>query len=162
MYFILRIENFWLSFLLSEHDSSLKNSVYEVDYLSDQKITNRFKFGDGRTCVNIMVEAVGNDLTVVFSGGTVPHIGAIAIGVPIQSRNDPTKHRASISVITIPPHREDLIVRPAAEKLIRNLIKTTVVIAGIHLDNPTSQELKQIMENCDQGIEYLIDLFIKK
>ena len=122
----------------------------------------QIKIGEGRTCIQIMIEEAGSDLVVVFTGGTAPHVGAVAIGVPVPRRSDPSSHRASVSVFTIPPHREDQIVRPAAEKLASTLVKTTVVVAGIHLDNPSPQELQRILENCDKGINMIIKQFETK
>lgn len=119
----------------------------------------QIRVGEGRTSIQVTVKEAGSDLVVVFTGGTDPHVGAVAIGVPIPRRSDPTKYRASISVHTIPPHREDQIVHPAAERLVSTLIKTTVVIAGIHIDDPHPQELQQIMQNCMEGINRVIEHF---
>ena len=134
-------------------DRENRNENQQVD-------KERIDIGEGRTRVRIMFEEAGRDLVVVCTGGTVPHVGAVAIGVPVPRRSDPSSYRASVSVLTIPPHREDLIVRPAAKKLASALAKTIVVVAGIHLENPRPQELQQILENCDKGINTIIEKFV--
>lgn len=136
------------------HDRKSSNETRKID-------KDWIEIGEGRTRIRIMFEEAGKDLVVICTGGTVPHIGAVAIGVPVPRRNDPSSYRGSVSVLTIPPHREDLIVRPAAEKLVSTLAKTTVVVAGIHLDNPSPQELQQILENCDKGVNKIIEKFVK-
>ncbi|MFQ6124029.1 MAG: hypothetical protein ACE5R6_05405 [Candidatus Heimdallarchaeota archaeon] len=135
--------------------------MHDRENRSEPRKTDKdwIEIGEGRTRIRITYEEAGKDLVVICTGGTVPHIGAVAIGVPVPRRKDPFKYRGSISVHTIPPHREDLIVRPAAEKLVRTLARTTVVVAGIHLDNPSHLELQQILENCDKGVNRIIENF---
>ncbi|MFX0200455.1 MAG: hypothetical protein ACFFCW_30425 [Candidatus Hodarchaeota archaeon] len=135
------------------HDRESRSETQEID-------NDWIEIGEGRTRIRLTFEEAGNDLVVICTGGTVPHIGAVAIGVPVPRRTDPSNYRGSVSVLTIPPHREDLIVRPAAEKLVSILAKTTVVVAGIHLDNPSPQELQQILENCDKGVNRIIEKFV--
>jgi len=139
-----------------------RNNLRDRESRSEKRRVDKdwIEIGEGRTRIRVTFEEAGKDLVVICTGGTVPHIGAVAIGVPIPRRNDPSSHRGSVSVLTIPPHREDLIVRPAAEKLVSALVKTTVVVAGIHLDNPSPQELQQILENCDKGMNRIIEKFV--
>ena len=124
-----------------------------------QDLLKQFMIGKGRSRIQITVETAGKDLVVMFKGGDVPHIGAVAIGVPVPRRSDPQQTRASVSVLTIPPHREDLIVHPAAEKLASELGITTVVVAGIHLDMPQPNELQEILDNCNNGVLRIIEYF---
>ncbi len=95
----------------------------------------------------IRIEAVtvpmGDDLCVVITGGDRPHLGAVGLG----------EARGSISVLTIPGHREDVIVQSAASKLAARLGKNVVVCCGIHVDHITKDEIEFVIRTIDEFCE---------
>lgn len=106
--------------------------------------------GSGRTRVSLSVQSVGNDL-VVFLFNEHGHLGAVAVAdYSIQ------EGRASTSVITRLGHKDDVVARKAADKLCKFLQKPVCVIAGIHLDNITGEEITQIVYHCDLLVESAI------
>ena len=97
--------------------------------------------GKGRTRVSLLANCMGDDLIVSICNENA-HIGAVAVG-----EYHAESQRTSVSVITRPGHKDDIIAREAA-KLISNAGKRPVcVIAGIHLDNITPDEISKIIEN---------------
>lgn len=90
------------------------------------------------------VLTVGEDLTVNIYGGDIPHIGAVALGYRVQLPHDLNQMTSSVSLLTVPGHKEDEIVQKAAKLLSKALNKTVVVTCGIHVKNITSEEINEI------------------
>ncbi len=87
---------------------------------------------DGRS-LNARVSRVGDDVVVVVGGGDTPHVGCVVLAVPNPGRGA-SGYSPSISVLTIPPHKEEPIARPVAEAVCGRLGRVTVVTAGVHED----------------------------
>lgn len=108
--------------------------------------------GEGKFEVKLRASALGNDMAVsIFNFAA--HIGAVAIG-----EFDFEHNRASVSVVTRLGHKDDAIAQKAAYQICKSTQKPVCVIAGVHLDNITIDEINKIMEN----VTILIDNFIKK
>lgn len=87
---------------------------------------------------------MGKDLNVSIYGGDLPHIGAIALGIPRPSLEDKNKISSSVSLLTITGHKEDVIVQRLAKVLSKNFNSTVVVSCGIHYDNITLEDIEAI------------------
>lgn len=87
---------------------------------------------------------MGKDLNVSIYGGDLPHIGAIALGIPRPSLEDKNKISSSVSLLTITGHKEDVIVQRLAKVLSKSLNSTVVVSCGIHYDNITLEDIEAI------------------
>ncbi len=109
--------------------------------------------GTHRVVAEAMVLSNGVNVTLV--GGTLPHIGAVAIAVPRPSLADPAMPSATTSVYTVVGHKDDEIARPAAHLLARELGCLAVVTAGVHLDNATQQDVELLVANARRASERL-------
>jgi gallate decarboxylase subunit D len=107
----------------------------------------RFSERGGRFRISSRVDLLGRDLLVTVTGG-VAHIGAIGIGEPRASLMDSGLVSATGSVLTFPGHKEDGVAKPMAEDLSRALNRRVVVVAGIHWDGLTREDISQILEMC--------------
>ena len=109
-------------------------------------------------CHNIECSIIkmGNDFNISIYGGDIPHIGALALGIPRQSLYDETQISSSVSLLTITGHKEDLIVQKAAKKLSKELNSTVSVCCGIHIENITFEEIKELDILIDELIDELI------
>jgi hypothetical protein len=81
----------------------------------------------------------GRDFAVTVTGGDSPHIGCVVIACPHRSQDDAERISVTSSIVTIPPHREELLARPLAEFLAKSLAATVVVAAGVHTDDLTKE-----------------------
>jgi hypothetical protein len=100
--------------------------------------------GTGRTKVTLSAQSIGKDLIVrIFNANG--HLGAVAVADYSHAEN-----RASNSVITRLGHKDDAIACRAAYNLCKRLRAPVCVIAGIHLDNITGEEIDTITQNCDK------------
>ena len=109
-----------------------------------------FHKGVGRTRVGMSVNRIGEDMVVCFFN-EAGHIGATAVAEYCEKEN-----RISVSVITRHGHREDVLASDAARKICKAVQRPVCVIAGIHLDNITKEEIAEIMENCEKLISDII------
>jgi len=108
--------------------------------------------GEGRTEVNFSACFMGNDLIVCIYNGKA-HIGAVAVG-----EYDHVEGRTSISVITRLGHKDDVIARKAAYLISRHIKGPSCVIAGVHLNGITEEEIQKLLENTDS----LVKNFLKR
>ena len=106
--------------------------------------------GEGRTRVSLLAEDVGDDQMVLLYNENA-HIGAVSVG-----EYDFTNQRASVSVLTRLGHKDDSIAQKAAYAISKLTRKTACVVAGIHLDNITKDEIAQITDNATYLVEQLI------
>jgi len=106
--------------------------------------------GKGRITVKLFAHFMGSDVVVsIFNKNA--HIGAIALG-----EYDHQEQRASTSVFTRIGHRDNIIAQKAAYLISKNTKRPTCVIAGVHIDNISNEEMEHILENSST----LVDNFI--
>jgi hypothetical protein len=94
--------------------------------------------------------SMGNDLCVLITGGSRPHLGAVGVAQVRPNTHDATSLTSSTSVLTLFGHKEDAVVYKAAPALAARLNKNVVVCCGIHVDNITAEEMKFVGEAVDQ------------
>jgi hypothetical protein len=97
--------------------------------------------GKGRARVDVTVNSMGGDLVVRIYNQDA-HIGAVAIG-----EYDYEHERASVSVITRLGHKDDALAGEAAYLLSKSIRRPVCVIAGVHVDHITREEIDKILAN---------------
>lgn len=119
------------------------------------KLSRRFKEHE----IHCEVLKMGNDLTVNIYGGDIPHIGAVALGYRVQLPHDLDQVTSTVSLLTVPGHKEDEIVQKAAKILSKSLNKTVVVTCGIHIKQITFEEINEINDLVFSLIEDISETF---
>ena len=114
------------------------------------KKKDKLTVGKGRTKVSLLANRLGDDLAV-FIYNEQAHIGAVAVG-----EYDHEHKRASVSVFTRLGHKDDVIAQRAAYLISKSLQTSVCVIAGIHLDNITGEEIEALVENSSLAAEYFM------
>jgi hypothetical protein len=97
--------------------------------------------GNGRIKIKLTATSLGDDLVVCIFNVNA-HIGAVSL-----SEWDSVHQRASTSVVTRLGHKDDAVAQAAAYKICKTLQRPVCVIAGIHLEDITPEEIKQFGEN---------------
>ena len=115
-------------------------------------LTKKFKTHD----VTCSAVKMGKDWNISIYGGDIPHIGALALGIPRPSLEDKSKISSSVSVLTITGHKEDVIVQKVAKILSSTLNGTVIVGCGIHIDNITFDDIQSLNTLIDDLINELI------
>jgi precorrin-6B methylase 1 len=105
--------------------------------------------GEGRTQVTLHSYYLGNDLVVCIFNDNA-HLGAVAVG-----EYDHESNRASVSLITRLGHKDDSIAQKAAYLISKSTKRPVCVVAGVHLDKITEEEIAQILANSNKLVERL-------
>ncbi len=114
----------------------------------DQRIeTQSFNIGNPPFYLEAVISLVGNDLCIFIGGGQKFHLGAVAVAYPYQKYNQPGKISSSVSLITIPGHKEDQLVLQGAGRLSKIFKCSVVLSAGLHIDNATDNDINHLSEN---------------
>jgi hypothetical protein len=108
--------------------------------------------GEGRARVSVTADSMGSDLVVRIYNQNA-HMGAVAVG-----DYDSEHKRASVSVVTKLGHKDDALAGEAAYLLSRSIRRPVCVIAGVHLDNITREEVDKILANTKIAISEIIDV----
>lgn len=116
----------------------------------------------GRFKVVAAVYEIGPDILAAVWGGNRPHIGAIGMAQARQSLRDEKKSAATSSVFTLLGHKEDLIVKPLSEEITRRFGRNSVVVAGIHWDNLTDDEIHTAGKLCEKLTAKIIEKLARR
>jgi len=100
----------------------------------------------GRIEIILEAKKLGEDYLLTLTGGK-EHAGAVAVGL-----FDEKSGRASSSVFTLPGHREEQLALDSARRISRATGKTSVVVAGIHVDNISLEEIKEIVSAAEEMV----------
>ncbi len=109
--------------------------------------------GEGRSKLSFSAQYLGDGL-VAYVYNENAHIGAVAL-----SEYDYKEERVSTSVITRLGHKEDVIAQRAAYLLSKNTKRPTCVIAGVHINSITEEEIKSVIETVDSMVKDFLKHF---
>lgn len=123
---------------------------------STELLLNEYSIGVMPYLIKAKVIHCGADVIVVCGGGSRFHTGAVSVVISTPSLKNPEKLSFTASTIGIPGHKEEQLAREAAMKIARALETTVVVSVGIHVDNATSEEINQLVENFHELIDLVI------
>jgi hypothetical protein len=115
-----------------------------------------FVAGQGRHRLWGTALLTDQSLSVNLLGGEVPHIGAVAIGVPRPSLARRGMRSATTSVLTLVGHKEDELARSMAGDLARELGITSVVVAGVHLECARPADIALVLKNADHAVKTIL------
>ena len=113
--------------------------------------------GRGRCRVFCRVFNTGAGCIVHLMGGTKPHVGAVALGIPRLSLKGRGRS-ATTSVLTVLNHKDDELARPAAADLAAGYNCPVVVIAGVHIDDARPEELALIQTNACRAVRGVLKI----
>ncbi|MBP1627602.1 MAG: hypothetical protein H6Q00_2077 [Holophagaceae bacterium] len=103
----------------------------------------------GRLTVELRAQRIGRDLLVQITGGEA-HIGAVGAGCPLGVR-------ASASVIALPEHRDDRMAHKAAERISATFGCNCAVVAGVHFDDITPEEIGETMRLFEEVLKAFLE-----
>lgn len=108
--------------------------------------------------IEIVLDAkkVGEDYMLILTGGE-EHVGAVAVGL-----FDEKSQRASSSVVTMPGHREEYLALDGARQVSRATKKNSVFVAGIHQNNISPEEIKDIISAAGEMVESFVAFYKKE
>jgi len=117
--------------------------------------------GTGRFQVRAAATLTPDGLIVEILGGERPHVGAVALGLPRPSLEDPGRISCNVAVLPVLGHKDDEVARPAAARLARELNQTVVVVAGLHVDRAGPGDIARLLANAERAVDGLLALASK-
>jgi gallate decarboxylase subunit D len=106
--------------------------------------------GKGKHRVHAAVQFMGADILLSIWGGSMPHIGSVAITQPRPSlQQNQKKTSCTSSVYNFTGHKDEAVARGCAEKIAAASNKNTMAVAGIHIDNAVPADIAAILKNVD-------------
>ena len=133
--------------MVSETASSSNPSALEGQAFTIQALD--------RCTIVAQVHRCGNDLALSVCGGSLHHVGAVALAQP---EDDPVR-QATVSVLCAYGHRDDEVARRVAKKLAGKLHCTVCASAGIHIDDASLEEITAIVHACDELADLIADAY---
>lgn len=117
-----------------------------------------------RERVNITMQPIemGDDLCIIITGGSKPHIGCVTLSTPRESLSDKSITSATTSILNLVGHKDDEVAKYVSNKLSAALNKNVAVCCGIHIDNIKEYEISAVMEISEELTEMLIDDLLHK
>lgn len=122
----------------------------------EEPSTRNFRTTTGRHDLKARVMKLGEDYVVCIWGGDRPHVGAVGMALPRPSLKDPEVRSSTGSVFTYPGHKEDQLVKEAAERLASALGGNVVVCAGAHWHELDPQGIEEVLANSRKLISTII------
>jgi FixJ family two-component response regulator len=75
---------------------------------------------------------------------------------------DHEHERASVSLITRLGHKDDVVAKEAAYLLSKSMRRSVCVVAGVHVDDITAEEIDKILANTKIAVGEIIDVCTKQ
>lgn len=107
--------------------------------------------GEGRLKVWCTMTRMGEGIVFCLGGGEKTHIGAISLAVPYKKKDG--EWSVSVSTITLPAHRDDVLTRIIAEKVARVTGSVVVAVGGVHVEAASEKEINEIISNTERLAE---------
>lgn len=115
-----------------------------------------FTCGEGRLSIQIQAILTGDGVAVFLTGGEKPHVGGVAMSVPRHPRTA-SGQRPQTWVTPRSGHRDSDVATLVAEQLCRETGCCAAVIAGIHIDRASRQEIDALVQNSLEAARLLAD-----
>ncbi len=107
----------------------------------------KFSLESNSTVVDYVIQEVGDDLHISITGGDI-HIGGIGL-----------VSNGTYNILSVQDHKEYELIQPLAKKLTKYEDITILISAGIHVDDISIDEIREIVNNNYIAIEK-IDKYI--
>lgn len=101
--------------------------------MSSQKIDSKWS-----EAIRIRSTRMGEDVAFIVTGGKA-HIGAVATAYWSEDGN------VRVHTMSLPGHREEELAIELATKAAFSMKRTVAVLAGIHFEQPTKQDIEAIV-----------------
>jgi len=110
-------------------------------------------YGEGTTAVTLELKCVGKDYFALLTAGTA-HIGATALAVPCPPNAEGIT--ASVSVLTVPGHRDDIPARNLALLMCKALKRPVTLTVGMHIDQADQNDIITLLNNAEAAVKEFI------
>lgn len=99
--------------------------------------------------IKVQTYRLGEDYVFHITGGQA-HIGAVATAYPANGT-------IQVDLITVPGHREDELAVECARLACEKYNKTVTVVAGIHIDQATKEDIKTAVQSVREAMQEVLN-----
>ena len=118
------------------------------------RINKQLSYGEAPYDIHVEVYSVGDDIFAVVTGGTRPHVGAVALAEPLRDQKvrplDPPRS------LTAEGHKDTIIAEMFAQALCEKYGVNVCVSAGVHVDDASKEEIALMVENAEALLGLII------
>lgn len=114
--------------------------------------------GEGRFRVCARAWGTDDGYVIGLFGGDRPHVGTVVVSIPRPSLAEPGRYSSTSSVISLPAHKEEEVIRPLGEELARVTRSPVVGVAGVHLEGADPAAIEALVQNCREAGKRLLVL----
>ncbi|MCD5406930.1 MAG: hypothetical protein LRZ99_04495 [Desulfotomaculum sp.] len=118
--------------------------------------TSQLSAGKGKYGVTAIATMTSDGLVVQLTGGDKPHVGAVVMSLPRTSLSNPAVTSCNSYVLPRLNHKDDQLAKPIAEKLAKHYRMAVVVVAGLHIENATSQDIEKLIDNANLAVKKIM------
>ena len=105
-----------------------------------------YRAEQGRIKTEAQLMKAGEDLLVFLTGGDTPHIGASVC----------CDAGGNVKEAALPGHKDQIVMKTMAERLSKAAGCSVCVAGGIHIDGITREQIRLIIELCEQLTDEMI------
>ncbi|MHA2295986.1 MAG: prenylated flavin chaperone LpdD [Candidatus Hodarchaeales archaeon] len=118
---------------------------------------SEFELREGRIELNFRFFEMGNDIVCLVAGGKT-HLGAASIS-EVYHKSGNT--RASTSTLSVHGHQDGIVTSKMAESLTKKLHCNVITVVGIHIDNITRDEIRNVLSLCETAVTKFVSSYSK-
>jgi hypothetical protein len=108
--------------------------------------------GEGRHRVCLALWNTGNGWIGSVTGGDAPHVGGVVLAVPRPSLTGGGQS-CDLWAIPVPGHLDHEVASSMARELCVRLGAAVSLTAGIHIEQASPEDIRQIRENCATALD---------
>jgi len=121
--------------------------------------------GTGKYRVTLHVMATGgHGLSGFLYGGTLPHVGGLALvapGIALEGHAQPLSS-CDEWTLTLPGHKDFIVANTIAKKLCLATQEPVSISAGIHIDHAGQEEIQTLVDNCLEAADLFLQQYGKE
>ena len=129
----------------------------------EKRFSDHFKLSYGDAPYDIHLEAwpAGGDIVASVTGGTRPHVGAVALAEPEETRHPVTGEPMGrgggirVSALVSEGHKDAILAEMFARGLCENYGVRVCASAGVHVDGAGEKEIALLLENAKSLLEMI-------
>lgn len=106
--------------------------------------------------ISLSAVRCGSDYSVTICGGSLAHVGAVALGCNEADIKGYEHRGACVSVICAFLHRDDEAARWAAKYLATELHCNVSVSVGIHIDQANAEDINHLLQNVKEACKQFV------
>ncbi|MEW5954281.1 MAG: hypothetical protein AB1815_11265 [Bacillota bacterium] len=115
-----------------------------------------FEYGTGKYKVILLTTVTRDGLIVQLLGGERPHVGAVVLSQPRSSLSRPGEISCNSVVVPRLGHKDDEIAKPLAERLTKAFNSPVAVVAGLHVESASAEDIDLLIHNCNRAAAMLL------